>query len=447
MSNFIQADRNQRYLLPPDLRDWIPDDDMVHFVIEACEQVNLRHFRYNTRGSGSAQYHPQMMLALLVYSYANGIFSSRRIERATYRDIGVRFLTADTHPDHDTICKFRRENEAAIKAAFVHVLLLAKELGLVKLGNVSIDGTKLKANASKSRSIRYDRAGELSKQLASDIDELLEQAKRADDDDDDDDHLPSELARRGKLKEKLDAAREELEQRAKDESVAQQDDYERKVEAREQRTGSSKGRIIKPLETMPKPTNQINLTDADSALMRKNKRSGYEQSYNAQATVDADGSQLIVGCHVSNNASDRNELVKGIESIPVALGKPQGVLADNGYASGDQVESLQRQELKVLVATGKEGGQRKYDFRPATPVKPPPEIHKKWIKKMNEEMAKPDNRALYRRRQQTVEPVFGIIKAVLGFTHFRLRGIERVGIEWQLIALAYNCKRVHRLCC
>jgi transposase len=200
MSNFLQADPNQPLLLPVDLREWVPADDMVHFVLEAVEQVPLDRFRVNRRGSGSKQYHPRMMLALLIYSYANGVFGSRRIEAATYRDIAVRYLCADTHPDHDTICKFRRENVAAISASFVQVLQLARELKLLKVGTISVDGTKVDANASKHRNVRYDRAGDLIEQLEADIAALLDQAEEADCSERElGQQLPEELARRETL--------------------------------------------------------------------------------------------------------------------------------------------------------------------------------------------------------------------------------------------------------
>ena len=232
MQNFVQGDRNQPYLLPPDLREWLPEDDLAHFVVAAVERVPLSDFVVNTRGTGSAQYHPRIMLALLIYCYANGIFSSRRIERATYRDIGVRYVTANTHPDHDTLCKFRRENRKAVQAGFVEVLLLAKELKLLKVGRVSVDGTKVKAAASKRRSIRYDRAVQLRAQLRGEVADLLGKAERADSKDEaDPQQLPEELARREKLAAQLDAACERLERQAKAQAQTDQAEYERKVAA------------------------------------------------------------------------------------------------------------------------------------------------------------------------------------------------------------------------
>ena len=205
MPKFVQRDQSQLYLLPPDLRDWLPEDDLAHFVVEAVERVPLERFEVNERGTGSAQYYPRMMLALLVYCYANGIFGSRRIERATYRDIGVRYVAANCHPDHDTICTFRRSNFEAVAAAFLQVLLLAKELKLLRVGTVSVDGTKVDANANKRNSIRYDRAGALREQLRGEIEGLLGQAEHADTDDAPDPQgLPEALSRRETLRAKLD---------------------------------------------------------------------------------------------------------------------------------------------------------------------------------------------------------------------------------------------------
>jgi hypothetical protein len=386
------------------------------------------------------------MLALLIYCYANGVFGSRRIERATYRDIGARYLTADTHPDHDTICKFRRENVGAIAESFVQVLQLARELKLLRVGIVSVDGTKVDANASKHRSVRYDRAKALVEQLRADIDELLERAEQADRaEGSDGQSLPDELKRREALAAQLDAACERLEAQAKARAGAQQGAYEDKVRARDGRRGRGKGKKIKPPDDMPGGSEQTNLTDPDSGLMRKNKHSEYRQSYNAQAAVDAEGSQLVVGARVARCASDRNELVADIDAIPDGLGAPATVLADNGFANEADVTALQAREMEVLVATGREGRQRRYDFRPPRPPREPGAQPPAWYATMQTQLDTVQGRAKYRLRQQSVEPVFGIIKHVLGFRRFMVRGHERVQSEWQLVCLAYNIKRLHRL--
>ena len=446
MPKFLQRDRSQPFLLPPDMRDWLPEDDLAHFVVEAVERVPMGRFRVNERGTGSAQYHPRTMLALLIYCYANGIFGSRRIERATYRDIGVRYVAANCHPDHDTICTFRRNNFDAVTAAFLEVLLLAKELKLLRVGTVSVDGTKVDANANKRNSIRYDRAGELREQLRVEIKGLLDRAERDDADAGSEPQgLPEELKRRETLKAKLDKARAELERRAKARADSEREEYERKVEAREQREGSRKGKPIKAPAEEPRDEEQVNLTDADSSLMRKSRRHEYRQAYNAQAAVDADGSQLVLGSRVSVSASDRNELVADVAAIPAALGAADRVLADSGYATGREVLQLEGRGVEVLVATGAEGQRRRHDFRPEPPPKPAKEPRAEWIKAMQEKMELPENRARYRLRKHTVEPVFGIVKQAMGFRQFLLRGIEKVEGEWKLVTLAYNCRRLHRL--
>jgi len=454
-TRFVSIDRNQPLLLPPDLRDWVPEDDLVHFVLEAVDGLDLSVFKVNAKGTGSAQYPPHMMLSLLIYCYANGIFSSRRIERATYRDVAVRYLTGDTHPDHDTIATFRRENFDAVAACFVHVLELARELKLLKVGTVSVDGTTLKANANKSRSIRYDRAGELVEQLELEVRDLLEQAERTDQGDArDGQSLPEEIGRRERLKAKLEQARRRIEGRAKKKAEAEQAEYERKVKAREKRKGSAKGCHIKPPDPTPEEKAQDNLTDPDSRLMRHNKRSPYEQAYNAQAAVDADGSQLVLSTHVTQCASDRNELVPAIEGIPAALGQPETVLADNGYLNEKQVRHLEGENeelrMEVLVSAHAEAKQlrRKHDFRPRPKEeKKTPKIRSAFVREMKEKMDRDESRAKYRLRKQTVEPVFGTIKEWMGFRQFLLRGHEKVSGEWQLVTLAYNVKRLWRMRC
>ena len=437
---------SRRFCFPPDLRDWIPADDLGHFVIEAVERVDLGAFKVNHRGTGSAQYHPRMMLALMIYCYANGLFSSRRIERATHRDIGVRFVAANRHPDHDTIARFRRENFAAVSESFLQVLLLAKELKLLRVGLVSVDGSKFKANASKHRSVTYERAGALIAQLEGEIAALLGRAEAADAAGEDDPQaLPKKIARREALRDKLDAARRRLEAQAEARAAAEHEAREAKVAAREKRRGRAKGKHPKPPAETPAADAQSNLSDPDSRLMRKSKHHEYRQAYNAQAAVDAGGSQSIVGARVSQCASDRNDLVADIEAIPAALGRPETVLADNGYANGAEVAALEASGIEALVSTSAEGRRRTHDFRPVKALPAAKEPKADWLKAMAEKLASEEGRASYKLRRQTVEPVFGVIKAVLGFAGFSLRGLEKVEGEWTLVALAYNCKRLHTL--
>lgn len=440
MANFVPFDRDQAFLLPPDLKDWLPGDDLAHFIIAAVERVPMGAFKVNDRNSGSAQYHPRMMLALLIYAYANGIFSSRRIERASHRDIGVRFVAANTHPDHDTIVTFRRENKAAIEAAFLQVLLLAKETGLLKVGNVSIDGTKIDANASRAKSLRYDRAKELREKLKADIAALMAQAADADAEGVDPQSLPAEIARREALMAKLDAACARLEAQAKAEAEAATPGYEEK-RAQYEKNGR-KGRKPEPPDDDPPPERQTNLTDPDSNLMRKSKAHEYRQAYNAQAVVCADGAQLILAANVATTPTDQSTFAETILSMEQTIGLPKTVLADAGFASGAAVKTLQDHTIEPLVAIAKTQPHRPYDFRPPPDPKPERQITEPWRIEMKAKLETEDAKALYKRRKQTVEPVFGIVKSAMGFRNFLLRGLEKVKTEWTLVSLAYNCRRM-----
>ena len=455
-TRLVNIDRDTPLLLPPDLRAWVPADDMVHFVIEAVGSMSLPSLKVNRRGTGSEQYPPKTMLMLLIYCYANGIFSSRRIEGATYRDVAVRYLTADTHPDHDTICRFRRENFEAVSEAFLGVLQLAREMGLLKVGRVSVDGTHIAANASKDRNVRYDRAGQLDEQLQQDIAELMQQAEQADrSEEDDGQKLPDEIARRQSLRQKMQQARRELEARARQRAEAERAEYERKLAEREQREGRSKGPRPKPPDEQPRPEQQVNLSDPDSGLMRKSKRSSYTQSYNAQAVVDAQpasegGSMLILGGHVTSCASDANELIPALQSVPEPIGKPTAVLADTGYVNVEVIEQLQQdaRSPEPYVAVGRDDNQdrRRYDYRPRSATnKPAKKVTDPTLVAMKQKLQTDEGRAVYAQRKQTVEPVFGIIKNVIGFTRFSLRGHAKVSGEWSLVRLAYNVKRLWAL--
>lgn len=493
--NFVSSNRDQAFLLPPDLRDWVPDDDLAHFVAAAVEHVPLDRFTFNARGTGSAQYHPRMMLALLVYCYATGIFSSRRIERATHLNVAVRHLTADTHPDHDTIAKFRRENAEAVREMFLRVLQLAAEMRVLRLGTVSVDGTKIDANASKHRSVSYARACELREQLELEVAHLMEQAEQADQSDEQVvGSLQGELADRQKMLERMKEACDRIEARRRAQAATEG----KKVEAvrKQRRAPSAKaagsgslpladpsapvsaeaappangggeteagpaeparvGSVDAPADAAPaeaagepeaasaKPTDHHNFTDPDSRLMRHTRHHAVSQSYNAQAAVDT-GSHLIVGARVSQNSNDRQELDPSVAAIPAALGKPGTVLADNGYASESQVETVRGRKIDVLVATGAEGRRRRHDLRPQPPPRKPRQVRSQFLLDMRERLKSEAGRALYKLRQQTVEPVFGTIKATMGFRRFLMRGEEKVGAEWQLVALAYNLRRMHTI--
>lgn len=447
MTQFIPFSREQAFLLAPDMKAWLPDDDVAHFVVAAVERVPLGAFAVRPTPGGRPQYHPRLLLGLLIYAYANGIFSSRRIERATYRDIGVRYVAANLHPDHDTIAVFRRANRAAFEAAFLAVLLLARESGLLRLGTVAIDGSKLDANASKIRSLRYDRAKELRAKLAADIAALTAQAEAADAEAAPDPQaLPAEIARREALKAKLDAACARLEAQARAEAEAARAEQAAKQAAWDAGTGR-RGRRPKdpPDDPPPPPDRQSNLTDPDSALMRRSDAHEYRQAYNAQAVVSAEGSQLILAAGVVATPADAPSFAGTILGMAHGIGLPTTVLADTGFASGPAVAALEARGIEPLVAIGRTQPHRPYDFRPPPKPKPPRQVKEPWRRAMQAKLETDDAKTRYRLRKQTVEPVFGIIKSAMGFRRFSLRGLANVATEWTLIALAYNCRRLNRL--
>ena len=356
--------------------------------------------------------------------------------------MAVRYISADRHPDHDTIATFRCENLAAFTSAFAQVLEMARELGLLKLGTVSIDGTKIEASASKIKSLRYDRAQALRRQLSEDIADLTARAEAADEADLQ--ALPQEIARRETLKAKLDEACARLEAEALAKAEAGEADYEEKLAAWEARKG--RGRKPEPPEEAPPAQRQSNLTDPDSGLMRKSKRHEYRQAYNAQAIVDAAGRQLVLTTNVAQTPSDAPTFVETVEKLCAEVGLPQTLLGDSGYAKGEAVVQLEKKGIEVLVPIQRPENQRRYDCRPPKPdAKPPPEPKAAWRITMKEKFQSKEAKAKYKRRKHTVEPVFGIVKNVLGFTRFSLRGIKKVKSEGLLVALAYNQKRLCNL--
>ena len=424
-ANFVNIDRDTPFLLPPDLKEWVAQDDPVHFVIQAVMGLDGGSFKVNHRGSGSKQYPPKTMLALLIYCYSRGVMSSRKIEQATYRDLAVRYLMADHHPDHNTIADFRRHNALAIQQAFVQVLLLANKLGMLKVGRVSVDGTRIKANASLNRNVRYDRALELIAKLKAEIADLLAQAESADHEDpgpDGGDQLPAALARRQHLLEKLQTATAQLEQEARERARAQGDDDWQQAK--------------------PDDKQQKNLTDGQSRVMTKRKVT--EQAYNAQAAVDADGSMLILSAPLTQQSNDMGQLRPVIESIDARIGTVTGGLADSGYAKAADLEALEQAGVDLYVAVGR-GGRRTYDFRPEPKGKTPRAVKDPTLVAMKQKLETDEGKSLYRQRQEVSEPVFGIVKEQLVFRRFSLRGLDGAQNEWTLVALAYNLKRMAKL--
>lgn len=441
-------DRDTPMLLPPDLRDWIPDDHIVHFLIDALNTLPGEYFRFNARGTGDEQYPPRMMLTLLIYCYATGRFSSRLIEEATWSDVIVRYICGgDLHPDHDTICTFRRKNKALFERAFVEVLQLALNTDkLKKVGTVSVDGTKLKANASKHSAVSYKRAGEQIELLRTEVEELMAKAEDADSSPLDDGlSIPDEIVRRKDRIERLEKARRLIEERH---AAERQAEYEEKKARRDRQRDAGKkprGPEPKPPDDTPPPDKkQHNFTDDESRIMKAGNGNHFEQAYNAQAAVDTD-SMLIVGEYVTNTPNDKRELNPSIASIPKAI-TPANILADTGYFSEQAVEEAERDNgPNVYCAVKKTGHHRSVTDLEKQPDPEPPPEDASMKEKMKQRLETKEGRALYNLRKQTVEPVFGIIKEVLGFRRFSMRGLEKAGTEWTLVCLSYNLKKLFNL--
>lgn len=451
-ARFVTVDRQTPMFLPCDLREWLPADHIVHFILDAVEQLPLSHFRVNAHGTGSEQYPPAMMLALLIYCYATGRFGSRTIEAATYSDVAVRFICANTHPDHASICAFRTANEPAFVAAFTHVLHLAHQLRLTQLGSVSVDGTKLAANASKHAAVSYQRAGEMIAQLELEVKELLTRAQAAEVAETKTPGLdiPAELQRRESRMAALQRARQVIEQRARELAAEQHPEYAAKAAARQaQRAAGKKPRGPEPAppSAAPDPKAQYNFTDPESKIMKAGNGSHFEQAYNAQAAVD--GAMIIVGARVSDAPNDKQELPASVAAIsPVVAAEVKQVLVDSGFYSEAAVAAVEQKPdgtpsgVTVYAAVEKTSHHKTVaDLLPQPePPAPGPEASAK--EQMAHRLKTAVGQALYRWRKQTVEPVFGIIKEVMGFRRFRLRGRAKVSLEWTLVCLSYNLRRV-----
>ncbi len=453
-ARFVNLDRQTPMFLPCDLREWVPGNHIVHFILDAVEQIPTTHFRVNDRGTGDEQYPPTMMLALLIYCYATGRFGSRTIEAATYSDVAVRYLCSNHHPDHSSICEFRVANEAAFRAAFVSVLQLARQLRLTQVGAVSVDGTKIQANASKHAAVSYQRAGEMIEQLELEVKELIERAKQAEATEAKETlDIPAELARREKRVAALKEARQVIEQRVKAMASAQQEEYEAKQAKRQaQREAGQKPRGPEPTPPSegPDPKAQYNFTDPESRIMKAGNGQHFEQAYNAQAAVDEQ--MLIVGERVSAAPNDKEELAPTVAAISLVVApEVTAVLADSGFYSERAVATVEQKPeggptgITVFAAVEKHSHHKTVaDLLPQPePVAPGPEASAKEV--MAHRLKTKLGKALYKLHKQTVEPVFGIIKEVMGFRRFLLRGRAKVGLEWTLVCVSYNLKRMFAL--
>jgi hypothetical protein len=379
-----------------------------------------------------------------VYGYATGVFSSRKLERASYDSVAFRFIAANQHPDHDTIAAFRRRFLQEIEGLFVQVLAVAREMGVLKLGTVALDGTKIHANASRHSALSYEHAGKIEAQLK--VAELLAKAEAADRADLPDGlSIPDELARREERLAKLAEARAKIEARAKERFEREQADHEARLAARDAKAAATgrkpRGKPPQPPVEGPLPTDQINLTDEQSRIMPV-AGGGFEQCYNAQAVVAA-GSLLVVAADVVQAPNDKRQLspmLDKLAALPEDLGQPETLLADTGYFSAANVEACQTAGIAPLIALGREAHHPSLSERfaeaPSAPDDPTA------VEAMAHRLKTLEGRKLYAQRKHTPEPVFGIIKSVLGFRQLLLRGLDKVRGEWNLVTMAWNLKRM-----
>lgn len=446
---FKDCDRDTLFLMPPSVDDWVPENHLARFVVDIVSRLDLSTIRNGYAGRGSDAYPPSMMAALLFYAYATGVFSSRKIERATYDSVAFRYIAVNTHPDHDTIASFRKRFLKELKALFVQILLIAHEMGILKLGSVSLDGTKIKANASKHHALSWGYAHKLEKQLKDEIKELLHKAKQADKEDlPEGMNIPDELARRESRLEAIAAAKTLIEQRAAERFAKEQQAYEEKLTARntkEKETGKKpKGRSPTPPEPGPKNKDQVNLTDSDSRIM-PSQGGGFEQAYNGQAAVDIK-TMLIVENHITQQSNDKLEVTPAVENLsclPDKLGTVDKLLADAGYFSADNVEKCESNHMVPYIAAERQQHNELLQdrFTEPDPLTDPADP----VTEMKHRLKTLVGKAVYAKRKCTVEPVFGIIKAAMGFRQFLLRGLDRVAGEWDLVCIAYNIKRLYAL--
>jgi len=448
MSNFRPVDRGTDFLLPPSVDEWLPQRHLARFVVEIVEQLDLSSMSRTYRGSGSAAYHPSMLLGLMIYGYATGVFSSRKLERATHDSVAFRFIAANQHPDHDTLATFRKRFLGEIEGLFVTVLQLARQMGMLELGTVALDGTKVQANASRHSALSYGHAMKIEEQLRREVRELLDLAEQADAADLPDALvIPEELERRETRLAAIARAKAEIEARAAERLAEEQAEYEAKLAAREEKqrlTGKKPGgKPPAPPTAGPREGDQVNLTDAESRIMKT--RQGFEQCYNAQAAVDTE-TMLVLCPGLTDAGNDKQQvepILEQLTELPEELGRVETLLADSGYFSERNVELTREAGLEPLIALGRESHHRPWQERFTDP--PPLTGEASAVESMAHRLKTREGRDLYALRKQTVEPVFGIIKSAMGFRQFLLRGLENTRGEWSLVTMSWNIKRMFAL--
>jgi transposase len=446
VSHFIVTDRKTDYLLPPSLDDWLKEDHLARFVVEVVDQLDLSNLTRQYAGRGSKAHHPATLLAILVYGYATGVFSSRRLEQATYDSVAFRYIAAGSHPDHDTLATFRRRFLGELEGLFVQVLELAREMKLLKLGTVCLDGTKLHANASRHSALSHGHIEKLEVQLKAEAQELLALAEQADQADIPDGvSLPQEIKRREDRLAVMAAAKLKIAARAEERYQREKAEYDEKMArraAREKDSGKKPaGRLPTAPEPGPKASDQINLTDEESRIMPV-AGGGFEQAYNAQAAADA-ATMLVVATRVTQAPNDKEQVVPMLEVLEAqsaVLGKVERMIADTGFCSEKNILACEGAHLEPLIAVARDEHHPGWRERHSEPARLRENATP--MQSMAHRLKTKAGRALYALRKQTIEPVFGIIKSVMGFRQFSVRGLKKVSGEWSLVCLAWNVKRM-----
>jgi len=446
---FKVYDRETRYLLPPSVTDWLQADHLAYFVADVVEKLDLSEIKNTYQPRGKKAYHPELMICLLFYGYMTGVFSSRKIEAATYDSIAFRYLAANQHPDHDTIANFRRVFLPQLTGIFVQILNIAREMGVEKVGTVSLDGSKIQANASKHKALSWAHANKLEAQLKAEVESLMKQAESTDNAVDDRGmNIPQEIAIREDRLKAIDNAKQKILARSKERYAGEREEYDEKVRAREEKAKSTgkkpKGKTPIPPVDEPRDKDQINLTDEESRIMPLSG-GGFDQCYNVQACVDKD-SLLIVAADVTTHTNDKKEIAPAIEALiqlPNAIAQITNILADTGYRSIKNVQLCIDHKIAPYIARKREKHHLSPEERFAEPSPLPEDATE--LMRADHLLETQDGKALYAKRKSTVEAVFGIVKNVMGFRQFSLRGLEKAKGEWALVATCWNIKRLHKI--
>jgi transposase len=450
MARFLPIDRDSVYLFPPSVQDWLPETHLARYIANVIESLDLSDIERAYAGRGSDAYHPASLMSLLIYGYATGVFSSRKIELATHDSVAFRYLACNRHPDHATLAAFRRRFGEAFQTLFVQVLQIAQANRLSQFGSVSLDGTKLHANASRHSALSYEHASKLETRLKQDVQELLALAESADQSELTEGlSVPVEIARREDQLAAIAAAKAKIEARAKERYVREKAEFDAKLKAREDKAAKSgkkpSGKPPAPPSEAPRAEDQVNLTDDESRIM-KVSGGGFEQCYNAQAMVDTE-TLLVVVPAVTQAANDKQHVKPMLEklgALPKGLNAPTTLLADTGYFSADNVDACRKAQVEPLIAVGREGHHPHWKERFVEPA--PLAEDADAVETMKHTLKTRAGKKRYALRKQTVEPVFGIIKSVMKFRQFMLRGLSNVRNEWTLVCMAWNLKRMAVLC-